>query len=84
LIDKASVNDTGQSDVVAEGAGPKITLEPPVGEPCDKTEPSTTHLFQVLEQLKALNKAVFPVKYNDKFYADVSASGTYTKLGTIF
>uniref|UniRef100_A0A6U4V3F5 N-acetyltransferase domain-containing protein n=1 Tax=Hemiselmis andersenii TaxID=464988 RepID=A0A6U4V3F5_HEMAN len=35
---------------------------------------------KVLEQLKTLNKAVFPVKYNDKFYADVAASGTYTKL----
>mmetsp|Transcript_37176 Transcript_37176/g.72524 ORF Transcript_37176/g.72524 Transcript_37176/m.72524 type:complete len:195 (-) Transcript_37176:7-591(-) len=35
---------------------------------------------KVLEQLKVLNKAIFPVKYNDKFYADVMASGLYTKL----
>lgn len=32
-------------------------------------------------QLKKLNIALFPVRYNDKYYADALASGDYTKLG---
>ncbi|URE28704.1 FR47-like protein [Musa troglodytarum] len=33
-------------------------------------------------QLKKLNTALFPVRYNDKYYADALASGDFTKLGT--
>ncbi|RRT68961.1 hypothetical protein BHM03_00010833 [Ensete ventricosum] len=32
-------------------------------------------------QLKKLNAALFPVRYNDKYYADALASGDFTKLG---
>ena len=32
-------------------------------------------------QLKKLNTALFPVRYNDKYYADALASGDFTKLG---
>ena len=32
-------------------------------------------------QLKKLNIALFPVCYNDKYYADALASGDFTKLG---
>ncbi|KAJ1492822.1 putative Pre-mRNA-splicing factor cwc24 [Baffinella frigidus] len=35
---------------------------------------------KVVEQLRTLNKAIFPVRYNDKFYTDVQASGDYTQL----
>ncbi|KAK6116869.1 hypothetical protein DH2020_049399 [Rehmannia glutinosa] len=35
-----------------------------------------------LMQLKKLNTALFPVRYNDKYYADALASGEFTKLGT--
>ncbi|URE28703.1 FR47-like protein [Musa troglodytarum] len=31
-------------------------------------------------QLKKLNTALFPVRYNDKYYADALASGDFTKL----
>nr|DAD44826.1 TPA_asm: hypothetical protein HUJ06_003056 [Nelumbo nucifera] len=34
-----------------------------------------------LMQLKKLNTALFPVRYNDKYYADALASGEFTKLG---
>ncbi|KAJ0714295.1 putative transferase [Helianthus annuus] len=34
-----------------------------------------------LMQLKKLNSVLFPVRYNDKYYADVLASGEFTKLG---
>ncbi|KAL9316852.1 hypothetical protein ACSQ67_017853 [Phaseolus vulgaris] len=34
-----------------------------------------------LMQLKKLNLALFPVRYNDKYYADALASGEFTKLG---
>ena len=34
-----------------------------------------------LMQLKKLNTALFPVRYNEKYYADVLASGDFTKLG---
>ncbi|XP_017640530.1 uncharacterized protein LOC108481945 [Gossypium arboreum] len=30
--------------------------------------------------LKKLNTALFPVRYNDKYYADALASGKFTKL----
>ncbi|KAL9661886.1 hypothetical protein QQ045_026714 [Rhodiola kirilowii] len=33
-----------------------------------------------LMQLKKLNAALFPVRYNDKYYADALASGDFTKL----
>ncbi|GMH10826.1 hypothetical protein Nepgr_012667 [Nepenthes gracilis] len=33
-----------------------------------------------LMQLKKLNVALFPVRYNDKYYADALASGDFTKL----
>ncbi|VFQ97654.1 unnamed protein product [Cuscuta campestris] len=33
-----------------------------------------------LMQLKKLNTALFPVRYNDKYYADSIASGEFTKL----
>lgn len=36
-----------------------------------------------LMQLKKLNTALFPVRYNDKYYVDALASGEYTKLGSI-
>lgn len=36
-----------------------------------------------LMQLKKLNIALFPVRYNDKYYADALASGEFTKLGSI-
>lgn len=32
-------------------------------------------------QLKKLNAVLFPVRYNDKYYADALASGEFTKLG---
>ncbi|XP_076961111.1 uncharacterized protein LOC143637656 [Bidens hawaiensis] len=33
-----------------------------------------------LTQLKKLNSILFPVRYNNKYYADVLASGDFTKL----
>ncbi|KAE9614656.1 putative methionine N(alpha)-acetyltransferase NatB [Lupinus albus] len=33
--------------------------------------------------LKKLNVALFPVHYNDKYYADALASGDFSKLGSI-
>ncbi|KAI3990856.1 hypothetical protein MKX01_006359 [Papaver californicum] len=33
-----------------------------------------------LMQLKKMNTALFPVRYNDKYYADALASGEFTKL----
>lgn len=36
-----------------------------------------------LMQLKKLNSVLFPVRYNDKYYADALASGEFTKLGEI-
>ncbi|KAH7574172.1 hypothetical protein JRO89_XS03G0261700 [Xanthoceras sorbifolium] len=33
-----------------------------------------------LMQLRKLNTALFPVRYNDKYYADALASGEFTKL----
>lgn len=33
-------------------------------------------------QLKKLNLALFPVRYNDKYYADALASADFTKLGS--
>lgn len=36
-----------------------------------------------LMQLKKLNTALFPVRYNDKYYADALASGEFTKLGEL-
>lgn len=35
-------------------------------------------------QLKKLNTALFPVRYNDRYYADALASGEFTKLGSIY
>lgn len=37
-----------------------------------------------LMQLKKLNTVLFPVRYNDKYYADALASGDFTKLGSFF
>lgn len=37
-----------------------------------------------LMQLKKLNTVLFPVRYNDKYYADALASGEFTKLGSSF
>lgn len=37
-----------------------------------------------LMQLKKLNIALFPVRYNEKYYADALASGEFTKLGSTF
>lgn len=34
-------------------------------------------------QLKKLNTALFPVRYNDKYYADALSSGEFSKLGMI-
>lgn len=34
-------------------------------------------------QLKKLNTALFPVRYNDKYYSDALSSGDFTKLGLI-
>lgn len=34
-------------------------------------------------QLKKLNIALFPVRYNDKYYADALASAEFTKLGSL-
>jgi hypothetical protein len=34
-----------------------------------------------LMQLKKLNIAIFPVRYNEKYYADALSSGDFTKLG---
>ncbi|XP_009592298.1 uncharacterized protein [Nicotiana tomentosiformis] len=34
-------------------------------------------------QLKKINTAIFPVRYNDKYYSDAIASGDFTKLGSI-
>ncbi|OIT37355.1 hypothetical protein A4A49_21257 [Nicotiana attenuata] len=31
-------------------------------------------------QLKKINTAIFPVRYNDKYYTDAFASGDFTKL----
>lgn len=36
-----------------------------------------------LMQLRKLNTALFPVRYNDKYYADALASGEFTKLGLV-
>lgn len=36
-----------------------------------------------LMQLKKLNSVLFPVRYNDKYYADALASGEFTKLGSV-
>ena len=36
-----------------------------------------------LMQLKKLNTVLFPVRYNDKYYADALSSGEFTKLGPI-
>jgi hypothetical protein len=33
-------------------------------------------------QLKKLNTALFPVRYNDKYYVDAIASNDFTKLGS--
>ena len=33
-----------------------------------------------VEQVKTLNRAIFPVKYNDKFYSEVQKSGEHTQL----
>lgn len=33
-----------------------------------------------VEQVKTLNRAIFPVKYNDKFYSEVQKSGDHTQL----
>ncbi|CAM6084243.1 unnamed protein product [Calypogeia fissa] len=33
-----------------------------------------------VEQLRKLNMAIFPVKYQDKFYTDALSSGDFTKL----
>lgn len=33
-------------------------------------------------QLKKLNIALFPVRYNEKYYADALSSGEFTKLGS--
>lgn len=35
-------------------------------------------------QLKKINTAIFPVRYNDKYYTDAIASGDFTKLGSSF
>ena len=35
-----------------------------------------------LMQLKKLNTALFPVRYNEKYYADALSSGEFTKLGS--
>ncbi|KAK4365761.1 hypothetical protein RND71_013641 [Anisodus tanguticus] len=32
-------------------------------------------------QLKKINTAIFPVRYNDKYYTDAIASGDFTRLG---
>lgn len=32
-------------------------------------------------QLKKLNTVLFPVRYNDKYYADALSSGEFTRLG---
>jgi hypothetical protein len=34
-----------------------------------------------LMQLKKLNTAIFPVRYNDKYYSDALTSGDFSKLG---
>jgi len=36
-----------------------------------------------LKQLKKLNSILFPVRYNDKYYADALSSHQFTKLGII-
>lgn len=33
-------------------------------------------------QLKKINTAIFPVRYNDKYYTDAIASGDFTRLGS--
>lgn len=33
-------------------------------------------------QLKKINTALFPVRYNDKYYSDALASADFTKLGS--
>jgi len=33
-----------------------------------------------VEQVKTLNRAIFPFKYNDKFYSEVQKSGEHTQL----
>mmetsp|Transcript_44155 Transcript_44155/g.88707 ORF Transcript_44155/g.88707 Transcript_44155/m.88707 type:complete len:185 (-) Transcript_44155:69-623(-) len=35
---------------------------------------------KIVEQLRVLNKAIFPVRYNDKFYSDVLAAGNFAQL----
>lgn len=35
-------------------------------------------------QLKKLNTFLFPVRYNDKYYADAIASADFSKLGPFF
>ena len=35
-----------------------------------------------IKQLKRVNRVVFPVSYNDKFYKDVLEVGELAKLGT--
>lgn len=37
-----------------------------------------------LMQLKKLNTAIFPVRYNDKYYSDALSSGDFTKLGRLY
>lgn len=36
-----------------------------------------------LGQLRALNTAIFPVKYNDKFYSDLLSHVEHSKLGIL-
>lgn len=33
-------------------------------------------------QLKKINTALFPIRYNDKYYSDALASADFTKLGS--
>ena len=33
-----------------------------------------------VEQVKTLNRSIFPVKYNDKFYTEVQKSGEHTQV----
>lgn len=37
-----------------------------------------------LKQLKVLNRDVFPVAYNEKFYKDLLGAGELCKLGIVF
>lgn len=49
------------------------------------TDGTSVHLDTVRDknvaQLRRLNAAIFPVKYQDKYYADAMASSEYTRLG---